>query len=67
MAINLNTNPDALPQLMGEFKPVDEWQAHISQVFYGLRAPASMSITRPSPRPITGWPTPWRRIIMLAL
>jgi hypothetical protein len=37
MAINLDTNPDALPQLIGEFKPVDEWQAHISRVFYGLR------------------------------
>jgi hypothetical protein len=31
------TNPDALPQLMGDFKPVDEWQAHISRIFYGLR------------------------------
>jgi SAM-dependent MidA family methyltransferase len=31
------TNPDALPQLIGEFRPVDEWQMHINQVFYGLR------------------------------
>ncbi len=31
------TNPDALPQLIGEFKPVDEWQMHINQLFYGLR------------------------------
>ena len=30
-------NPDALPQPMGEFSPVDEWQAHISKIFYGLR------------------------------
>ncbi len=30
-------NPDALPQPMGEFSPVDEWQARISRVFYGLR------------------------------
>jgi len=37
MAIHLDTNPDALPQLIGDFKPVDEWQAHISQIFYGLR------------------------------
>lgn len=37
MAINTATNPDALPQLMGDFKPVDEWQAHISTIFYGLR------------------------------
>ena len=31
------TNPDALPQLIGEFRPVDEWQMHINQLFYGLR------------------------------
>jgi hypothetical protein len=37
MAMNTETNPDALPQLMGEFKPLDEWQAHISDIFYGLR------------------------------
>lgn len=37
MTINTETNPDALPQLMGEFKPVDEWQAHINTIFYGLR------------------------------
>jgi hypothetical protein len=30
-------NPDALPQLIGEFRPVDEWQAHINSIFYGLR------------------------------
>jgi hypothetical protein len=30
-------NPDALPQLIGEFRPVDEWQAHINDIFYGLR------------------------------
>ena len=30
-------NPDALPQLIGEFKPTDEWQAHINKIFYGLR------------------------------
>jgi hypothetical protein len=30
-------NPDAVPQPMGEFKPLDEWQAHISDIFYGLR------------------------------
>lgn len=37
MGINAATNPDALPQLMGDFKPVDEWQAHIGTIFYGLR------------------------------
>lgn len=31
------TNPDVLPQLMGEFRPVDEWQTHINEIFYGLR------------------------------
>jgi SAM-dependent methyltransferase len=25
------------PQLIGEFKPVDDWQAHINAIFYGLR------------------------------
>lgn len=30
-------NPDALPQLIGEFRPVDEWQAHLSHLFYALR------------------------------
>ena len=32
------TNPDALPQLIGKFRPVDEWQMHINQLFYGLRS-----------------------------
>lgn len=30
-------NPDALPQPIGEFRPLDEWQAHINTIFYGLR------------------------------
>ncbi len=30
-------NPDALPQLIGDFKPVDLWQAHIGELFYALR------------------------------
>ncbi len=38
MATTVSKNPDALPQLIGEFKPVDEWQAHITKIFYGLRA-----------------------------
>ncbi|MGH7259888.1 MAG: SAM-dependent methyltransferase [Nitrospiraceae bacterium] len=37
MSINTSVNPDALPQPMGEFKPLDVWQAHISEIFYGLR------------------------------
>ena len=28
---------DALPQLIGEYKPVDQWQAHINRLFYRLR------------------------------
>jgi hypothetical protein len=29
-------DPDALPQLVGDFQPVDIWQAHINRIFYGL-------------------------------
>jgi hypothetical protein len=29
-------DPDALPQLVGDFQPVDEWQSHINRLFYGL-------------------------------
>lgn len=28
---------DALPQPLGEYKPVDQWQAHINVLFYQLR------------------------------
>src|SRR5512147_1412631 len=28
---------DALPQLIGDYKPLDQWQAHLNQLFYGLR------------------------------
>jgi len=28
---------DALPQLIGEYKPLDQWQVHLNQIFYGLR------------------------------
>ncbi|MDH4086288.1 MAG: class I SAM-dependent methyltransferase [Nitrospira sp.] len=28
---------DALPQLIGEYKPLDQWQIHLNQLFYGLR------------------------------
>src|SRR5687768_837529 len=37
MSTTTFNNPDALPQLIGEFRPVDEWQAHINEIFYGLR------------------------------
>ena len=37
MATSTLQNPDGLPQLIGEFRPVDEWQAHINEIFYGLR------------------------------
>ncbi len=30
-------DPDALPQPLGEYKPVDIWQAHINALFYHLR------------------------------
>ena len=28
---------DALPQLIGDYKPVDQWQAHINRLFYRFR------------------------------
>jgi hypothetical protein len=28
---------EALPQLIGEYKPLDQWQTHLNQIFYGLR------------------------------
>ena len=28
---------DALPQLIGDYKPVDQWQAHINWLFYRFR------------------------------
>jgi hypothetical protein len=37
MGTSLFTDPDALPQLIGEFRPVDIWQAHINRIFYGLQ------------------------------
>ncbi|HBP88824.1 MAG TPA: class I SAM-dependent methyltransferase [Nitrospirales bacterium] len=37
MSASPNVDPDALPQLVGEFQPVDVWQAHINRIFYGLR------------------------------
>ncbi len=37
MALQSSLDPDALPQLIGDFQPVDMWQAHINEVFYGLR------------------------------
>ena len=30
-------DPEALPQLIGEFRPVDEWQNHVNDLFYALR------------------------------
>lgn len=37
MSVSPNKEPDALPQLVGDFQPVDRWQAHINRLFYGLR------------------------------
>jgi hypothetical protein len=28
---------DALPQLIGEYKPLDQWQTHLNELFYKLR------------------------------
>ena len=36
MSAQTANDPDALPQLVGDFKPVDIWQAHINHLFYGL-------------------------------
>ncbi|TLY20637.1 MAG: class I SAM-dependent methyltransferase [Nitrospirae bacterium] len=33
----LAAHEETPPQLIGEFKPVDEWQVHINALFYGLR------------------------------
>lgn len=30
-------NEDTPPQLIGEFKPMDDWQVHLNALFYGLR------------------------------
>lgn len=37
MSSSTTQNPDALPQLVGDFQPVDQWQAHVNMIFYGLR------------------------------
>jgi hypothetical protein len=30
-------NADTLPQLIGDYKPLDHWQVHVNRLFYGLR------------------------------
>ncbi len=30
-------DPETLPQLIGDYKPLDQWQTHLNQLFYGLR------------------------------
>ncbi len=37
MAAQVEEKEEALPQLLGEFAPVDVWQQHMNTVFYGLR------------------------------
>ena len=37
MSAQSSLDPDALPQIIGDFRPVDQWQIHINDVFYGLR------------------------------
>ena len=29
-------NEDTPPQLIGEFKPMDDWQVHLNALVYGL-------------------------------
>ena len=38
MSMQTSQDPDALPQLIGDFHPVDWWQSHINEIFYGLHA-----------------------------
>lgn len=37
MAEPVAENEETLPQLLGEFAPIDVWQRHMNAVFYGLR------------------------------
>ncbi len=37
MVAQVVENEESLPQLMGEFAPVDVWQQHMNTLFYGLR------------------------------
>jgi hypothetical protein len=37
MAAQTAISEDSLPQLLGDFLPIDVWQIHMNQVFYGLR------------------------------
>jgi hypothetical protein len=37
MAEQVAENEEALPQLLGDFAPIDVWQQHMNTVFYGLR------------------------------
>ncbi len=46
MGASPGLDPDALPQLVGDFQPVDMWQAHINRLFYGLRGSRVENITK---------------------
>ncbi len=37
MAEHVAENEEVLPQLLGDFAPIDVWQRHMNAVFYGLR------------------------------
>ncbi len=37
MSVKTTPDEDALPQLLGDFRPVDVWQSHMNKVFYGLK------------------------------
>jgi hypothetical protein len=37
MTLDMLQGADDLPQLIGDFKPLDQWQAHLNELFYKLR------------------------------
>lgn len=37
MSVETRSQDEVLPQIIGEFSPVDVWQGHMNRVFYGLR------------------------------
>lgn len=41
-----SANPDALPQPLGEFQPLDHWQTHVNRLYAGLRAGAGQESYR---------------------
>jgi len=37
MAAPTAATEDSLPQILGDFSPIDSWQSHMNKIFYGLR------------------------------